>query len=80
MQQLHLTGCSCCCFFTFLLFYLFTFNLPVLMLDEPLVDEVVVKEEGSGGEDEGGNEEGVVVGGEKGVAETKAEGETTLPP
>ena len=50
------------------------------MLDEPLVDEVVVKEEGSDSKAEGGDEEGVVVGGEKGVAETKAEGETTLPP
>ena len=50
------------------------------MLDEPLVDEVVVKEEGSDCENKGGDEECVVVGGEKGVAETKAEGETTLPP
>ena len=50
------------------------------MLDEPLVDEVVVEEEGGDSEGEGGDEETVIVGGEKGVAETKAEGETTLPP
>ena len=82
MQQLHLTGCSCCCFLPFYLFTLLPFylTLPVLMLDEPLVDEVVVKEEGSDSENKGGDEEGVVVGGEKSVAETKAEGETTLPP
>ncbi len=50
------------------------------MLDEPLVDEVVVEKEDSDSKAEGGDEETIAVGREKGVAETKAEGETTLPP
>ena len=40
----------------------------------------VVEEKGSDSKAEGGDEETVAVSREKSVAETKAEGETTLPP